>query len=104
MNNIPKLIELKEFVEKGYLQEMNRRFLHPLGLAMAFQTTPDGESFFYGIFDVRQDPEGFVYNFQNMGEKELEEVRKKQVHINIEWSERLPHRKTILGSIVEDIP
>ena len=27
-------IDVKEFREKGYLQELNRRFLHPLGLAL----------------------------------------------------------------------
>ena len=30
-----KLITPKEFAEKGYMQEVNRRFLHPLGLAIA---------------------------------------------------------------------
>ena len=29
-----KKIEIKEFREKSYLQELNRRFLHPLGLAL----------------------------------------------------------------------
>ncbi len=27
-------IDIKEFREKGYLQEVNRRFFHPLGLAL----------------------------------------------------------------------
>ncbi len=29
-----KKINIKEFREFGYLQEVNRRFLHPLGLAL----------------------------------------------------------------------
>ncbi len=30
-----KFLDLKEFVETGYLQEANRLFFHPLGLALA---------------------------------------------------------------------
>ena len=29
-----KYMPIKEFRERGYLQELNRRFLHPLGLAL----------------------------------------------------------------------
>lgn len=34
----PKRIDIKEFREKGYLQELNRNFLHPLGLALEIIT------------------------------------------------------------------
>ena len=34
MADDPKEINLKEFRDFGYLQEVNRRFFHPLGLAL----------------------------------------------------------------------
>jgi hypothetical protein len=37
----PKEINLKEFRDFGYLQEVNRRFFHPLGLALIMDC--DGE-------------------------------------------------------------
>jgi len=33
-NSIPVHMDIKEFKERGYLQEVNRKFLHPLGLAL----------------------------------------------------------------------
>lgn len=33
---------VKEFREEGYLQEANRQFFHPLGLALEIIVLPDG--------------------------------------------------------------
>jgi hypothetical protein len=59
-----KYISPREFVERGYLQEVNRRFLHPLGLALSISIDEDdsndkGE--FVGVWDYREDPEGIVF-------------------------------------------
>lgn len=55
-----KRIDIKEFREKGYLQELNRQFLHPLGLAL--EIIIDGESEkLGGIWDYRDDPEGIHF-------------------------------------------
>lgn len=56
----------KEFIEKGYLQEVNRQFFHPLGLAMAisFEDEEDLNNDVDGslsIMDSREDPEGFIF-------------------------------------------
>lgn len=53
-------MDLKEFHEEGYLHELNRQFLHPLGLAMAIVKTETGYEFL-GIVDARHDPEGFYF-------------------------------------------
>lgn len=58
-----KYLPIKEFVEAGYLQEVNRLFLHPLGLAL--EVTVDegsGAMVLTRIWDVRDDPEGIVFD------------------------------------------
>ena len=39
-----KYIDVNEFIEEGYLQELNRRFLHPLGLALTVAADADDET------------------------------------------------------------
>lgn len=66
----PKL-NVKEFIDGGYLQEVNRQFFHPLGLALAVEVDcadgiiSDAESFRsqmkVSILDSREDPEGFIF-------------------------------------------
>lgn len=61
MNEI-KRIDIKEFRELGFLQEANRQFFHPLGLAL--ETTVDeetGEKILGGVWDFRDDPEGMAF-------------------------------------------
>lgn len=59
-----KTISVKEFRESGYLQELNRRFLHPLGLAMSVSIDDDDNETFGEIWDSREDPEGICFRFQ----------------------------------------
>ncbi len=56
-----KYIDPIEFVEKGYLQEVNRRFLHILGLALEVYVDDDGKAVISGIWDWRDDSEGIVF-------------------------------------------
>jgi hypothetical protein len=52
----------KEFRELGYLQELNRQFLHPLGLALEMVIDTDtGAEAFGQVWDYRDDPEGIVF-------------------------------------------
>ncbi len=44
MADDPKEINLKEFRDFGYLQEVNRRFFHPLGLALIMDCEGEDES------------------------------------------------------------
>ena len=56
-------IEIKELVDLGLLHEINRKVLHPCGLAMyIIEDEETGEISFGGIFDSRDDPEGFLFN------------------------------------------
>lgn len=60
-----KRIDIREFWERGYLQEVNRRFLHPLGLALeVVAPEPDAADQAWrlgGVWDARDDPEGVIF-------------------------------------------
>ena len=56
-----KYIDIKEFKEHGYLQEANRLFFHPIGLALTISVGEDGSMKLCGIQDCRDDPEGMVF-------------------------------------------
>lgn len=56
-----KRIDIKEFVDFGYLQEVNRQFFHPLGLALEVVVNEDGSKRLGGIWDYRDDPEGVFF-------------------------------------------
>lgn len=62
MSDEGKMMTVKEFRELGLIQEINRRFLHPLGLALEVIIDQDtGEERIERIWDDRDDPEGLVY-------------------------------------------
>jgi hypothetical protein len=60
-----KHMSIKEFLEAGLLQELNRQFLHPRGLALEIIVPDDsdaaGEYKFGNVWDYREDPEGMLF-------------------------------------------
>lgn len=55
-------IDIKEFRSFGFLQEVNRQFFHPLGLALeVIINDGDGSEKLGGVWDYRDAPEGIVY-------------------------------------------
>lgn len=78
----PKKMSVQEFREFGYLQELNRRFLHVLGLALEVVVNEDGSETLGGIWDSRDDPEGLVYGPDTMESEKTqrvaEELRKRK--------------------------
>jgi hypothetical protein len=57
-----KRIPIKEFRALGFIQEINRRFLHPCGLALEVVVDQEtGEETLGGVWDYRDDPEGMVF-------------------------------------------
>ena len=65
MSNKIKRMDIKEFHEKGFLQEVNRRFFHPLGLGLEVVIEDDGNIRLGGIWDYRDDPEGMFFGSDN---------------------------------------
>lgn len=47
---------IKQFVDQGWLQEVNRLFFHPAGLALTVKRNPEGEYILGEILDCRHDP------------------------------------------------
>ncbi len=57
-----KRMGAKEFVRLGLLHEVNRKVLHPLGLALeVVEDDITGAVTFGGVHDVREDPEGMYF-------------------------------------------
>ncbi len=57
-----KRIDIAEFRDRGFLQEANRRFFHPLGLALEVIVEKDGTCTLGGVWDYRDDPEGMFFD------------------------------------------
>jgi hypothetical protein len=56
-----KVMDINEFVEQGFLQEVNRQFFHPLGLALEVLIDDNGQASLSSIWDFRDDPEGIIF-------------------------------------------
>lgn len=102
-----KNIDPAEFRDQGYLQEVNRRFFHPLGLALAVEQ--DGDTlWFAGIRDCRDDPLG-VYFAEVDGAPDFtnpEEARRRANYIGTEIAKRAAARAELFGntSWIQPVP
>lgn len=92
-----KHISMREFVTEGYLQEANRRFFHPLGLALQvnFFEHNDAASEIAGVVDVRDDAEGMI--FADAPDRE------KAERIDALMEARKPAREKGLGYIIQPV-
>lgn len=52
----------EEFQSSGLLQEVNRQWFHPRGLALSVVVHADGTKQFGNVLDARDDYEGFVFS------------------------------------------
>lgn len=92
---VPELA-LREFVDSGLLQEVNRQFFHPLGLALYVRNGGSGPAL-GGIWDGRDDPEGFI--FEAFTPEEIERGRV----IQAEQERRASARYGVLGFGVQPL-
>lgn len=70
-----KRIDIKEFREKGYLQEANRLFFHPLGLALEIVIDDNDNYSLGGVWDYRNDPEGMFFGDSMITESKVQHVK-----------------------------
>lgn len=89
-----KRIDIKEFRERGYLQEVNRCFLHPLGLALEIVVDDDGGERLGGVWDYRDDPEGMMFG----DDMPLDE---NALLVAAEWIKKLEVRMKKFGWMVQ---
>lgn len=95
---MPPLMDLREFQDAGYLSEVNRQVLHPLGLALAVMHDDDGEVTGWGVYDDREDPEGWYF-----GDNAIGAVAGKAANIQSEWEARREARVAALGWMVQPV-
>lgn len=88
-------IDIKEFREHGYLQEVNRQFLHPLGLALEVHVASDGSETLGGVWDYRDDPEGIRFEGVGLGERAATVAQ--------EWAAREQPRTAALGYMIQPV-
>lgn len=63
LGTLMKRMNAKEFRELGLLQEVNRQFLHPLGLALEVIIDDETKEETFGeVWDCRDDPTGIVFS------------------------------------------
>lgn len=92
-------VPIKEFREMGLVQEINRRLLHPLGMALAVEINDvTGREHIVGIIDHRNDPEGMVF-----ADLDTDEAREKYEKVQEEWEKRTQPRASGLGFMVQPI-
>jgi hypothetical protein len=104
MKNIKK-IDIKEFRELGFLQELNRQFLHPMGFALEVIVDDEtGEEQLGGIWDYRYDPEGIIYDIANSTEDRIKRFTENANYVEKHINNMIATRIDVLGYGVEQIP
>jgi hypothetical protein len=83
-----KRITAKEFQADGYLQELNRCFLHPLGMALEVIAEDNGDLKFGEVWDYRDDPEGIAFHVSQLDKDFKEKARKVTEEIIEKYSTR----------------
>lgn len=102
MSEIKKM-DIREFREKGYLQELNRNFLHPLGLALEINIDSGGKEILGGIWDYREDEEGIYYDIKNSNLERKTKFARNEAFILQELFLRKNSRLNKLGYGIEPI-
>lgn len=89
-----RYIDLSEFRQRGYLQEVNRLFFHPLGMALELRQEDDGAPWtMRGVWDYRDDPEG-IYFADGVDPE-------KAARVKAEWEAKASGRRAALGYMVQ---
>jgi hypothetical protein len=87
----PKYMDIGEFRDLGYLQEVNRLFFHPLGLALSVAAGEDGgNAVLHGIWDERDDPEGLMFYDGDIDPEKVQFVK-------AEFEKRMGFREKLLA-------
>jgi hypothetical protein len=100
-----KRMDAKTFRELGYLQELNRQFLHPLGLALEVVIDDEaGTTESFGqVWDYRDDPEGITYGLQQSDLERNQKFANKAQYVESERQRIKESREQLLGFEVEPI-
>lgn len=89
-----KYLAISEFRRLGYLQEVNRQILHPLGLALEVSIEDSGEEKLSGIWDCRDEDEGVIFN--SINQDKIDYVTQQLVS-------RRQARMNAVGFVIQDL-
>jgi hypothetical protein len=98
MSEAPRM-DIAEFRAQGFLQEANRLFFHPLGLALFVEVDDDGNETLGGVYDSRDDDEGFCFAEAAWTGGEDEKAK----HVADEFLRHLPERVRLFGGPIQQI-
>jgi hypothetical protein len=92
-------VPLAEFLAAGYLQELNRQFLHPLGMALEVRCDDEGTpEKLGGVWDYRDDPEGMLFH-ESIAEEPA--YAEKAAVVGSVLAARVERRRELLGFVVQ---
>lgn len=92
-------MSVKQFRDEGFLQELNRQFLHPLGLAIEVVIDDENKMTFGEVWDYRDDPEGLMYSEGDIDS----EFRRKVNNVKGLADEKAQTRQAKLGWVVQPV-
>ena len=94
-----KLMDVRELIGLGILQAINLEVLHPLGLALR-ATLDDTNTAILDVLDERNDPEGFRFGEDYLGEygraSRITYLRLMREHVRTRYER--------LGYVIQPIP
>lgn len=101
-----KCIDIQEFRDFGFLQELNRQFLHPLGMALVVSMdteTPGASWTLHSVYDYRDDPEGMIFDFSGDDEMNAERLARAE-RVKDFAAAKHETRQKLLGYVVQPVP
>lgn len=94
------LTDPQALIATGVLAEINRRMLHPLGMALEVNQDEDTGEVILRVWDDRGDPEGTIYGSPGYGP---ELVTARHEAFEQLWAERAPAREARYGWMVQPV-
>lgn len=85
-----------ELIIKGYLQEANRQFFHPLGLALEVNRSKGVWQESLHIQDWRDDPEGVIFAPDVIDKEKMDNILSER-------QKRESFRRGLLGNVVQPL-
>jgi len=90
-----KHMSIAEFRDFGFLQELNRQFLHPLGVALEVRIdSKTGEVELGGVWDCRDDPTGMIFSPGLIDQGKAERVKQLR-------EQKRAQRQLLLGYVIQ---
>ena len=89
-------MQISKFREFGFLQEINRQFLHPIGMALEIIVDDETGEESLGSVIATDDPEGIIFAPYTIDEEKAAFVKRFQ-------KERIAERLRRLGYVIQPI-